>query len=1168
LCFINTEYKSQQTLLEKQVYNVASPEVASLMKYSDFSELDYIGKTNISIPIYNINFGKVKIPIDLSYNTKGNKVADIATSVGLGWDLNAGGNLTIKVNDQNDLTETYAYYTTSTFEPEQSLSWHRQSKGFLCTTWPDQLFYSNINGQQLCISTRIEWNDDGMVDAAPDFYYINAPGFNDKFYLTRINDTQFKAHFFNSTNAKLNNNLILTIKPTCGGFESTFWGNSGKASVFYQIDKFEIVGENGYIYTFNDYEIGKITEYPQDFLSHDSYQVNNWYLSKMKDPVSGREVKFEYETYVNNYEHPSLNTIEDVDFGNYNVATNYSLGSNSSIYETPPLIYNKFTTSQFAIKRLKKLITDQETIEFTYAFNRIDYPGNGLSNIKVKSKGGDIIKQADFTYSYFDSSGCTAGNYECKRLRLDKIEDSSLGSYNFSYDINNFPARNSSKVDFLGYYNNNSSNITFSKTDFHPYDLNYFPKAKTYFYPDLATDNILPFKLINKQPYFEPSGIDKTPSSISKLGLLQRIVYPTGGALELNYENDDFIFEGEKYILGSTRINSMKLYDSQNSISKEIKYKYLNTNNKSSGQINFITTPSNVARTYVSSGIGFNTGAIVGYSRIVEEVTGKGYIEKNYSNFSDYPDKFMEPDTNFTDQGVKNLLKFLKFPSSYVQSFDGRRGKLLSANYYKEGQTTPIKKETYTYDYHVKDSIKVQKAFSSYINFGYNNSGTYTSSNYLLRYFNNTSSNSKEEFLTGGSIKEENFFSYDDSRLTYKKSVSNGDIMEEYYRNAKDKSIQKLIDVNIFDKYVEVEKKKNGKTLTKQEAKYENPSTIFPSSELAYDLKTNLMEPEVIYDQYDNQGNLQQFTTRNGVSTTIIWGYNQTQPIAKIEGAKLSDVSQTLVNNIVNASNDDNVPPQGVSKNQTEQNLLLVLNAFRNDASLNSYKITTYTYDPLIGVTTITPSSGVRENYIYDTANRLEKIVDANSNIIKEYKYNYAPTKYYNSERSGNFAKYCGSSGTGTSFTYIVPANKYTSTISQSDADQKAVDEIAANGQNAANNNPNGTCTTINCTVVKGSQINQFNYGSISVSNPTTYRIQIGFLYETNNQYWNQGGTIIGKINGTCIPNGIRTSSTYSNGIWNLAIDTNGYIKATISSASPSLVNNTNVALDFTFSIN
>jgi YD repeat-containing protein len=51
--------------------------------------------------------------------------------------------------------------------------------------------------------------------------------------------------------------------------------------------------------------------------------------------------------------------------------------------------------------------------------------------------------------------------------------------------------------------------------------------------------------------------------------------------------------------------------------------------------------------------------------------------------------------------------------------------------------------------------------------------------------------------------------------------------------------------------------------------------------------------------------------------------------------------------------------------------------------------VTTYTYDPLIGVTSITPPSGIRESYIYDSANRLQKVIDVNGKVLKEMKYNY-----------------------------------------------------------------------------------------------------------------------------------------------------------------------------------
>ncbi|MCL8538962.1 RHS repeat protein, partial [Chryseobacterium gallinarum] len=126
-----------------------------------------------------------------------------------------------------------------------------------------------------------------------------------------------------------------------------------------------------------------------------------------------------------------------------------------------------------------------------------------------------------------------------------------------------------------------------------------------------------------------------------------------------------------------------------------------------------------------------------------------------------------------------------------------------------------------------------------------------------------------------------------------------------------------------------------------------------------------------------------QYTTKDGISTVIIWGYNQTQPIAKIEGAKLSDIQQSLIDSIVNASNTDALA--GVNNDETS--FLSALNTFRN--SLSGYQVTTYTYDPLIGVRSITPPSGIRESYIYDSANRLEKVIDANGKVLKEMKYNY-----------------------------------------------------------------------------------------------------------------------------------------------------------------------------------
>jgi len=213
---------------------------------------------------------------------------------------------------------------------------------------------------------------------------------------------------------------------------------------------------------------------------------------------------------------------------------------------------------------------------------------------------------------------------------------------------------------------------------------------------------------------------------------------------------------------------------------------------------------------------------------------------------------------------------------------------------------------------------------------------------------------------------------------------SDGTTNETTYSYAHDKGNQKLITANMIGIPLETEVKKNSKTISKTETKYDDPLNLLPTSILSYDLQnTTISSTEATYDKYDEKGNLQQYTTKDGVSTTIIWGYNKTQPIAKIEGAKLSDIPQSLIDSIVNASDTDAV----AGANNDETNLLNAFKDFRN--SLPNYQISTYTYDPLIGVRSITSPSGIRESYIYDSANRLQKVIDVNGKVLKEMKYNY-----------------------------------------------------------------------------------------------------------------------------------------------------------------------------------
>jgi hypothetical protein len=260
-------------------------------------------------------------------------------------------------------------------------------------------------------------------------------------------------------------------------------------------------------------------------------------------------------------------------------------------------------------------------------------------------------------------------------------------------------------------------------------------------------------------------------------------------------------------------------------------------------------------------------------------------------------------------------------------------------------------------------------------------------------------------YLGGAPILSQTEYFYNNPshyQLNKQKTTSpDGTINEVNYSYAHEKSNQLMIDKNMVGIPLETTTTKTLGIATKILAKTETvyPKTmaeitnnsaglVLPLSVKSYDILNLSSTPstEVTYDKYDSKGNLQQYTTKDGVPVSIIWGYNQTQPIAKIVGATYSQV-ESLISGIVTASDTDAL----ATPNNDETTFLSVLNSFKTHSALSAYQISTYTYDPLIGVRSITPPSGIREIYIYDTANRLREIREDNQTgkLLKEYKYNY-----------------------------------------------------------------------------------------------------------------------------------------------------------------------------------
>jgi hypothetical protein len=68
-----------------------APTAAALGEYNDIPVNGYTGLPSIGVPIHQVSYNGITIPIDLSYHANGIKVSEEASWVGLGWSLNAGG---------------------------------------------------------------------------------------------------------------------------------------------------------------------------------------------------------------------------------------------------------------------------------------------------------------------------------------------------------------------------------------------------------------------------------------------------------------------------------------------------------------------------------------------------------------------------------------------------------------------------------------------------------------------------------------------------------------------------------------------------------------------------------------------------------------------------------------------------------------------------------------------------------------------------------------------------------------------------------------------------------------------------------------------------------------------------------------------------------------------
>ncbi|WBV59929.1 hypothetical protein PFY12_12880 [Chryseobacterium camelliae] len=903
------------------------PSVSSLSTYTDTPVSLSTGIPNISIPLLALSGnGGPNLGLQLSYNPMNASGEEAGSEVGTGWLLFKGGVISRQVIGNVD----------EVFRSTTNLNYQKN-------TFDDEYYY-NLPGLtgKFKIDRNVEQNTFRIIDLTPlnhvKIEYTNEN--NDATLLVTsftITDDDGTKYYFNDFSSSV---LYDGYYDSIGA-----WGMEYKSAFFLTQIK-----------DANDVEIASFTYRKDTKYDGTMLLYKTCKLEKMISASGNIEITYDYDQTLEKTMNDPY-SIKKVSLNNsYAKVTEYAFE-----YSYPQMTYSEGTEKRRQLERIKKMDGQNvlEQTSFVYNPNSSNPPEFYACEVSGDYAPSNVLRKI-----IFPTKGVTEYVYEMSDVFADKnsqlVLDHMLTSYNPCMNFTQtYPA--------FGSYINQQTSYTFTVSG--------DPAKKKAFWLNFTALHDIPIGPIDPDtgfptipPPLEPDQMMNYTLSrgseivaVSQQGeYTQFINYPGQYTVTVNvpYVGGDVNFQMTELMPkpgpyrnaasadGKYRIKSIKRYNdiSSSTAEKSISYSYesFSLNNSSSGYLSL--------------------GKDLLFKNVkVTEGIGNGYTQYYFKTPDDYPYYSYVKDGNTTlFWPYYNLTKggLLEKIEVYNQN-----NQLLSRD--RNEYTFAIADDT---DYALESGGYSRTAW---INYSKTTSEVYPSG----------SSNSLLQSVSENTARADNF------KPAYSKSISpDGTVTEKLYKYAQDKNLTSLLTANMTGIQVESEIKKDGKTIGKSEIKFENTSNRYPSSSIEINANDGSVKTSVRYDLYDEKGNIVQYTTDidpltgKGNAFTVIWGYNKTMPIAKITGAKWSDVD-TLADDIVAKSNAD-------TNAAAEKELLTALDAFRDNPSLKKFQITTHTYDPLIGVTSVTPPTGIREFYKYDSSGRLISVINSDGNIVKETKYN------------------------------------------------------------------------------------------------------------------------------------------------------------------------------------
>ncbi|WP_299433195.1 hypothetical protein [uncultured Aquimarina sp.] len=470
----------------------ASPTAASLGKYGEYKVGGSTGVPGIAVPLFEVNGNTMSVPVSLSYHGSGNKVTDVASWVGMGWSLNAGGVIarTVIGNEDEAGAALKAFYSQG-FDPDN--------------------FDPNYNQADFNLFralTKQGWTAD------PDIYSFNVMGYSGQFFIDL------------EGNVRLYSLQDLEIEYVSG---------------LGQIDRFIITTGTGTVFEFAEKETTYNNSSSNCGIGFESASnlVSAWYLTKINS---------EYEEFTFTYEQERiLHSLSRSESQSFRISLGNGPGGLSDCYNLNILEIYK--------KKLKSITGPFGTASFTSNKNRLDLNGGkALQTISYQ----DIDVKLNTSFMTSNENGWnTNDNMDKSRLILNSVnvqaglEDPK--NYSFNYESTILPPRDSYSMDHYGYFNGKNNSIP-------------MPKAPN---------------------FSEGANRDVVPT-LAKAGILEEIIYPTGGKTIFEWESNQRNLGGQR----PKNFTNVSISDSYVS-GGEIKTKPFSINDAQRLKINYLLGNAN-----------------------------------------------------------------------------------------------------------------------------------------------------------------------------------------------------------------------------------------------------------------------------------------------------------------------------------------------------------------------------------------------------------------------------------------------------------------------------------------------------------------------------------------------------------------------------------------------